>query len=77
MPYNKVNVIIVGDAKTGKTSLIRRSSKKGGKSPHNIIMHTFEYSPSANATAVTFKVWDFPRQVCNYKDIFKCVILFS
>ena len=67
VPYHKLNIMIVGDPLTAKTSLIRKSSKKGNKHKHSsnqITLKTFEYSLSMNDRTVTFRVWDFPSQVC-------------
>ena len=64
--------MVVGGPKTGKTSLIKRPSKKGNKhkrSSNNINIHTWEYSPSTNAKAVTFTIWDFPSKVHIYNEI--------
>ena len=64
--YRKLSVMIVGDPMTGKTSLIKGPHKKGSKSKYssNIIIHNLIYSPSANNKSVTFRIWDFPGQVC-------------
>jgi len=66
VPYQTLNLMIVGGDRKGKTLLARRLNKDKNKlsaSLNEINMCNWKYSPNTATGAVNFKIWDFPSQV--------------
>ena len=65
--YRMLNLIIVGAAESGKTSLMKRLSrlKKQNLSKDEIRICIWKFSPTtSDGTDTYFRTWDFPSQVC-------------
>ena len=65
--YRMINLVIVGAAESGKTSLMKRLShlKKQNSSRDEIRICIWKFSSTTSDGANTyFRIWDFPSQVC-------------
>ena len=70
MQYRKLDLVIVGGKRKGKSSLVKglnRSLKKKAFPVDEIGIYNWEYSPPAgDGPAVVFRIWDFPNEVVTY-----------
>ena len=60
---------MIGGANKGKTTFVKGLTNKKGSKPLSQSDKLFEidewtYSPSSNASPVTFIIWDFSGKVC-------------
>lgn len=66
--YPMLNLTIVGNTESGKTSLMKRLNKKlkRQKLPeYKISIYDWKFSPTTSDDVVYFRIWDFPSQVCH------------
>lgn len=65
--YRILDLVIVGERKSGKTSLVKslnRNLRKKACPIDEIGIYNWEYSPPAGeGPDVVFRIWDFPNQV--------------
>lgn len=61
-----INLMVVGNSKSGKTSLMKRLSKlrKLELPKDEINICEWKFSPPHNKYTICFRTWDFPYQVC-------------
>ena len=62
-----LNLIIVGDAESGKTSLMKKLSQRKRLPEDEISICNWELQlPPSDGGKIYFRIWDFPSQVCMY-----------
>ena len=68
--HQPLRLMVFGDAKTGKTTLIerlkRRRPKVGRLSPqnyHGISIKQWSFAPSSSDKTVNFRIWEFADHV--------------